>query len=184
MLPASGRQISGHLPAFGSIRNQTDSDTFLVASLFDAVCSAFCWLSLFPLWRLSGLITSWLFCWSRQVAGRASVWCYGTKLLEVKPSRMASRVLVRCEVEPSEVESSWLGIIVSQAWVSDHLSSHLWLSFLKTASGPRRNSPLSWITHLHPTIHQDPSAYNPLNHLELHLDLLSLHCYHKTSAAM
>ena len=27
-LPAPGRQISGHLPASGSIENQTDSDTF------------------------------------------------------------------------------------------------------------------------------------------------------------
>ena len=37
-----------------------------------------------------------------------------------------------------------------------------------------------WIMHLHPTIHQDPSAYNPLDHLELRLDLLPLHCYRKT----
>ena len=38
---------------------------------------------------------------------------------------------------------------------------------------------LWWITHLHPIIHQDSSAYNPLDHLELRLDLLPLHCYHK-----
>ena len=47
-LPASGRQISGHLPASGSVEDQTDSDTFLIASL-DALRSAFCWSSLFPL---------------------------------------------------------------------------------------------------------------------------------------
>ena len=47
-LPASRGQIFGHLPASGSVEDQTDLDTFLIASL-DALRSAFCWSSLFPL---------------------------------------------------------------------------------------------------------------------------------------
>ena len=69
--PASGSQISGHLPTSGSIENQTGSDTFLVVlPSLDALRSAFFrWLSLFPLERLSGLG-----CWSsHEVVGRASV---------------------------------------------------------------------------------------------------------------
>ena len=43
-----------------------------------------------------------------------------------------------------------------------------------STSGPRRDSPPWWITHLHPTIHQDPSAYiEPRDHLELRLNLLT-----------
>ena len=43
----------------------------------------------------------------------------------------------------------------------------------QTASGPRRDSPPWWITHLYLIIQQDLSAYiEPLDHLELRLDLL------------
>ena len=45
-LPASGRQISSHLPASGSVEDQTDLDTFLIA-LLDALCSAFRWSSFY-----------------------------------------------------------------------------------------------------------------------------------------
>ena len=36
----SGGQISGHLPASGSVEDQTDSNTFFISSL-DALCSVF-----------------------------------------------------------------------------------------------------------------------------------------------
>ena len=87
-LPVSGRQISGHPPASGSIENQTDSDTYLVASSLvaslDALRSApFCWSSSLSFGRLSGLD-----CWSSHRRSRPS----GVKLLRFKPSL----------VEPSE----------------------------------------------------------------------------------
>ena len=38
-------------------------------------------------------------------------------------------------------------------WISDHPSSHLWLSFLRTASGSRRNSPFNELcTYIRPFI--------------------------------
>ena len=57
MLLVPRRQISGHLPASGSVEDQTDSDTFFVVSpSLDALCSTFFyWSSLFPLERLGGL---------------------------------------------------------------------------------------------------------------------------------
>ena len=55
-------------------------------------------------------------------------------------------------------------------WVSDHLPGHLWLSFLRTVSGPRWNSPSDEsCTHIQPFIKtMRPSRW--IN-LELRLDL-------------
>ena len=71
-----------------------------------------------------------------------------------------------------------------ERWFSELLTGlgialTIWLYLLKYERS-KTEFTLWWITHLHPTIHQDPSAYNPLDHLELRLDLLPLHCYCKT----
>ena len=38
---ALGRQIFGHLPVFSFTENQTDLNIFLIASIFNALCSTF-----------------------------------------------------------------------------------------------------------------------------------------------
>ena len=130
--PHQGDKSPAHLPAFGSIENYIDSDSFLVISL-DALCSAFfCWSSLFLFGLLlqSQAVRDWTivdgrprFCalWSRAIRGRTVIGQNHCKLIYCQSSYCGSNhYLLRHQRYSVNKRRDCY-----RPWVFDHLSSYL-----------------------------------------------------------